>query len=414
MSRSHGSGRHALHARLDELTGLIRARQRCSDADNLAIGLHLCEIEDGELWKLGNYSSLSAYAREAHGLTSGRTSELKGTARAYTTHAGFRAAFDSHRINYTQAREIAKAPPADYDLLIEKAGALDADDLRDLISGREGRKRCSFYWTEEQRAWVDDAATLFRRRARKNLPLGELLPELCRSYVEGGGGLAGPGRSPFKVILYHCPGCEKTTRQHAAGEFELTPAAAAEAMRDAPVVDLTSGGDGKLRQPPRKRGKVPRKVRDAAFTPHRHRCAVPGCRHRVIEFHHDDGYESGDDPARCLPLCGEHHRQRHLGLLRMLKLDGVWCFFRADLTPLGRQGDERKAATPAAPREALAAASEVDRRAVEALRRLGARPDRAAELVARAREREPGRVWDLPGLVEQALRARPPDGGEAG
>lgn len=357
MPAQTANGPHLLHARLDELTGLIRDRQACSDSDNLAIGIHLCEIEDLELWKQGNYSSLTAYARQAHGYHSGRTAELKGTARAYLTHAGFKAAVDERRINYSQAREIAKAPAADYDLLIEKARDLDDLGLRDEVNGRTGRRRYSFLWTEEQRAWVDDAARVFRGGTRKNLPLAEALPEICREYVENP---AGKGRSSARVLLYHCPSCRKTTREHAAGSYELSPEAAEAALRDAQVVDLTTGAAGK--PPLTRRKKIPQQVRDQTLTPHRHRCAVPGCRNRVVDHHHEDGWENGDDPARCLPLCGAHHRQRHSGHLRILKVFGVWLFFRADGVFLGRAGDREMADPRAHPRlpallEVLASAS---------------------------------------------------------
>ena len=76
---------------------------------------------------------------------------------------------------------------------------------------------------------------------------------------------------------------------------------------------------------------------------HGGRCAVPGCRNRIIEAHHEDGWRRGHGPERCLPLCPAHHKQRHQGWLTLALADGRWTFFRKDGTWLGKAGDDHKA-----------------------------------------------------------------------
>lgn len=70
---------------------------------------------------------------------------------------------------------------------------------------------------------------------------------------------------------------------------------------------------------------------------------MPGCRGRVLEAHHEDGWAHGHDPARCLPLCRAHHKQRHQGWLRLEIVDGEWRFYLEDGTCLGKAGAEHKA-----------------------------------------------------------------------
>lgn len=171
---------------------------------------------------------------------------------------------------------------------------------------------------------------------------------------------------------------------------------------------------------------------------------MPGCRSRVLEAHHEDGWVHGHDPARCLPLCHAHHKQRHQGWLRLETVGGEWRFYLEDGTFLGRAGADHKAidrlpsrdrvvpverppgstSTPRAFAAAKAQETQVVmaqpvgvsvapadgvlvRSAVSALRGLELRKREAEGLVRFALAAEPEREWRLEDLIGEALRAMP-------
>jgi hypothetical protein len=390
-----------LHARLDELTRAIRARQRCSDHDKVQIGLYLHEIDRLQLYALGGHASLSAYGREEHGWSSGHTSNLKGVGRGCVEMPPLREALRTGELSWSKARELVKiATPETIEELLEKARPLDSDELRDLVIGRARRHRRTLEWTDEQIGWVDDAVLGVRRELGRAIPLAEALAEVCKRALSGSDQqrLGGPN---MRVVLHHCPTCEATTREGPAGPLPVVQAALEAALCDAQVVDLTAGGDGRPRR------TVPAAVRREVFARSRERCAVPGCRNRLIHFHHEDGAAAGHDPARCVALCEAHHLQRHLGYLRLEKRDGLWDFSRADGVFLGREGDRVKAtvgALAAASATELAAASDL---AAQALVKLDFHRRDAEALVRHVLAREPGRAWSVDDLVGEALRAHP-------
>lgn len=244
---------------------------------------------------------------------------------------GLREALGQGRIDFSAAREIVKvARPHDVQEWIEKGARLTAAQLRAEVQGGEPIYLRSYGFSGEQLAWVEDALTLLRKELGTAATKAELLAELCRRALGSKGG-AGP---VVQTIFMRCPDCDETWRQTSEGAVPVDQASADAALCDGEVVDLQSG-EVERRIPTPTRRKIEKR--------HGGRCAVPGCRNRIIEAHHEDGWRRGHGPERCLPLCPAHHKQRHQGWLTLALADGRWTFFRKDGTWLGKAGDDHKA-----------------------------------------------------------------------
>lgn len=336
-----------LHQRLDELTGRIKTRERCREQDNLAIARDLWEISRDRLWQQGGYSGISAYGREAHGYSPGRTSELVSLGRSCELAPNLLEALEQGEISYTLGREVVRGidplrPEESAAHWLERARELGhAGRLREEIDGEAPRFRRGFAWSAEELAWVDDAILALEGALGRRLSMNDALPEICRRFLAGvreqGEAPAAASAPPIQVVVSHCPECKQTKRQFSEGELKLSPEFLEQALCDATVVDLTYKGDGVPKR------TVPARVRRQVLADYSFRCAVPGCRDRVVQFHHENGWREGHDPATGLPLCERHHRQRHEGYLRLQLEDGAWHFYRADGVKLGKAGDRQKA-----------------------------------------------------------------------
>jgi hypothetical protein len=67
-------------------------------------------------------------------------------------------------------------------------------------------------------------------------------------------------------------------------------------------------------------------------------CRFPGCGHRVVDIHHQTGWDSGGstDVTNGLLLCNGHHRFQHRGFTSTGDTNATVTFYRPDGTPLGQ------------------------------------------------------------------------------
>lgn len=337
---------------------------------------------------------------------------------------------EEERLSFSAAREVVRvARPETAQEWIEKASQLSLEELAAEVQGVSPLYTRRFQLTPEQLGLLDDLLTVARKALGTGATNGELLAEICRRAACGA-----EGRGPVvRTSFVRCPDCDATHRQTSAGAVPVEPAVADAALCEGEVLDLQTGKVSR---------RIPSPSRRTIEGQHGGRCAVPGCRSRVLEAHHEDGWVHGHDPSRCLPLCRAHHKQRHQGWLRLETVDGEWRFYLEDGTFLGRAGADHKATdrlsrAPAVPVDrplgstptprAFAAAKaqaeqvmvgqpvlppvasvgDLVRDAVSALRGLELRKREAEGLVRFALAAEPKREWRLEDLVGEALRAMP-------
>jgi len=444
-------------AELERLTARIAARRRAIDRHRLEIGVDLFLIERHGLHQLGGYTSLATYAAEKHSFTPPTTSELKSIGQACLEVAGFREALEQERVSFSAARELARLARRDPRAavqLLANSGELTADDVRARLEGRDRTWVRRFELGAECLAALDTALAQVRSLIGTHLSSGQALGELCRLFLGGQ-----RGKARIQTMYRRCPVCETTTCETSAGRIEIDPAAADAALCTGEVLHHETGQVTR---------RIPTRTRRKIEARHDGRCAVPGCRSRVIEAHHEDGWEQGHDPERCLPLCRAHHKQRHLGWLRIELVDGVGHFYLQSGTYLGQAGADHKLidrpragasdfvaanvdrdaaanvdrdaaanvdrdaaanvvpvppcpGAKASPRSAVTRGSanfaaakhasgtvdETVEDAIKLLRRLELRKREAEGLVRVALAAEPGREWSLEELVGAALRSMP-------
>ena len=434
-------------AEYERLTARITARRRAIDRNRIEIGIDLFLIERHGLHQLGGYTSLATYAAEKHGFTPPTTSELKSIGQACLGVAGFQEAMEQERIGFSAARELARLAGRDRVAavqLLAKHEELTVNDVLAQAGGREPTWVRRFELEAEDLAAWDAAVAVVRSRHGTHLSPGQALGELCRQFLGGQ-----RGESRIRTVYRRCPACETTSCETSAGRIPIEPAAADAALCAGEVLHHETGAVTR---------RIPARTRRKIEARHDGRCAVPGCRSRVIETHHEDGWEQGHDPERCLPLCRAHHKQRHRGWLRIELVDGEGHFYSKNGTYLGQAGADHKAtdrardgasdfaaakvggdveaqvvpvptfaaakapqqegdpprpatfaaAKPAAPqvvRPPVPASMVQD--AVKLLRRLELGKREAEGLVQTALSAEPGRDWSLEDLVGEALRAMP-------
>ena len=436
-------------AEYERLTARITERRRAIDRHRVEIGIDLFLIERHGLHQLGCYTSLATYAAEKHGFTPPTTSELKGIGQACLEVPGFRDALEQERVSFSAARELARLARRDRAAAAELLAGEDevtASGVKAKLAGAEPVHVRRFELEAEDLAAWDVAAAAVRARIGTQASPGEVLGELCRMFL---GGERGSAR--YRTVYQRCPECQATTCETLAGRVAIEPAAADAALCAGELLDRKTGAVTRT---------IPEPTRRTVETRHGGRCAVPGCRSRVIETHHEDGWRRGHDPERCLPLCRAHHRQRHRGWLRIELVDGEACFYLRNGTWLGQAGADHKATDPrrggsaftaektgrpkvdpeeqvvpvppfaaakttvaakALPGPANFAAAKVSgpqvvkpfvsprlvEDAVRLLRRLELRKREAKGLVQVALMAEPGREWSPEDLVAEALRAMP-------
>jgi hypothetical protein len=135
---------------------------------------------------------------------------------------------------------------------------------------------------------------------------------LCRQEEDTVGEASDPRRN---VVLYECQLCGRTELDTGRGAIEIGDGAAAALGCGVAERDLRSEG-----RVVKRGGPIPAQTKRAVRLRDRDRCRVPGCgRRRYVDVHHIEHQSAGGTHARgnCCVLCTSHHRQLHLGQLRV-------------------------------------------------------------------------------------------------
>lgn len=349
-SGQQGSPLFSLARKLD-----TRLRQRSvTRRRNFALdAFDLAECKRLELFRLLGFSSVTAYAHSVNGFGSSKTSSLIRIAEASEQLPLIREAFLAGQVDWCAAREIVKkATPEDEADWLAKAKVLTVTELTALVQEKDPVYRRLLELSGEELAWVEAVADGIRQEGGP-FALGKAIAEACRRIAMGE--MASAGGPGFRVVINQCGECKEATRETSEGPVPVSPEDVEMILCDAEVLDIRGG-------PARLTRTVPPKIRNFVKARDKGRCVVPGCRNRVVHFHHEDGWRSGHDPSRCFGLCGSCHQARHRGTLRVEGSMPDVRFFLADGTYIGRAGDARRAIAPvnsceAAPASVVVSAS---------------------------------------------------------
>lgn len=420
-----------LFARAREIDARLRSRNTTRNRTYAEDAFDLLECRRLELFRLLGYSSVTAYAYSVNGFGSSKTSALIQIAEACEVLPRIREAFLKGDLGCSAAEQIVKkATPEDEEEWLRKAKVLKVEELKALV-----REEDPVYWrrlgfSQEGLAWAEAAVDAIRKELGP-LSFGMAVGEACRRLLEGGSGT--PNRSSFRVVIHRCGECDQATRHTSEGPVAVRPEEVERIACDAELLDIRNGPAKLTRTPP------PR-IRNYVLGRDGGRCVVPGCGNRLVQFHHEDGWENGHDPSRCFGLCDAHHQARHRGYLRIEGSMPEVTFFLADGTCLGRAGDARKATEPApapegpsahaesAPSSSAAPAADSAHAesisppstapllpnpvedATRALIKLQLPKSEATAAVRSVVQRHPGRSWEAGELVQAVLRSRPSRG----
>jgi hypothetical protein len=289
------------------------------------------------------YASIREYAEAFVGLSPRETEERLRVARALETLPEIAAKFRAAELTFTAVRELTRVASADTEReWLEAAGQKSTRQIECLVSGHVTGDRPTDPAREEARrhrvvldlsghafallrdaktelvkstghALDDDAfimllsrALLFSSRAPEAEP-----PQGGEREPPQGGHAAEPAvASNYRIGLVSCPTCHRTVRTGGSEDVVVEPHVLEAAMCHAELVPV----DG---EPARATQTIPPKIQRHVLLRHHNRCAVPGCRHAVLDLHHlDERAEGGThDPNRMLPLCGAHHDAAHRRVL---------------------------------------------------------------------------------------------------
>jgi len=260
-----------LHERAMRLFAARRNRE-------LALGVVLFELSASCHWERLGFPTRERYCRERLGISPRTMRHKAGLEWDLRGLPALRAALEQGRLNFTQARLIARrATPFDVEHRIEQAAATTVQELQDED-------------LEERERQIRDAGLVEVRAPEDVLPL--ILDAIaCAKLVAAHHGeRIGDGEALARIA------------QHFWGVW---------------------------RHHGRKR--ISRKRR-AILERQKHQCAVPGCGAPIQHLHHVVPRSRGgsDDPGNQIGLCAFHHlRGVHGGLLRVVGAAGErleWTF----------------------------------------------------------------------------------------
>ena len=298
----------------------VRLRQLLTERRrNLAaIARELAIMRRGRLYALLGYANLAAYARAELGMGKSKVSELVGIVEGAGRLPAIGEAFAAGKLEWTKARELVKlATPETETAWLLSARGMTGEELRAVRTGEAPTHSRSFSLSEEESAEFDQLLAWYRDQLGA-LPNGQLLLEVLR---RGAKGVNSEARVP-RVVFTQCPDCQRATIESREGPLPVDAATVEAALCDGEVHDLREEDNQVTRA-------IPAKVRRRVLDRDRNRCQVPGCRSMSgLELHHEDGWRAGHDPERIVTLCGQHHRIRHEGQLRIEALGGGRFRFR--------------------------------------------------------------------------------------
>ena len=415
----------SVHERAQEVDAELRSCVREQRALDARIAFLLAEVEQAALWRTLGYSSLTAYAREALGYSSSKTSDLLRVGRRQDLPR-LQQAFRRGELSYKRATEVARvATPLDEEEWLAKAQRLRLRDLEAQAQGREREHRVQLR-LDDRGFRALEAAVETVRRSGGPFDLAKALVSICEQHVrsvapseDSEESERAPRNASHRIVYTVCAECGEGAQETSVGPIEVGRVELEQRSCDAEVLDLRQGSAARVKR------TIPTRIRNRVWARDRGRCQAPGCGLRGgIEIHHVDRWRGGHDPARMLVLCDQHHEQVHEGLLRIegpgdARAEGCGLWFRrADGAFVGRAGARRRARAPFAsgasqrlpPGGRIVPGHEPEPAralAERALRKLELGAKEAARWVDVALKAEPGRAWEAGELAAAALRKRP-------
>jgi hypothetical protein len=391
---------HRVHARLLEL-------KRHKNLLNAELAQLLAKVARERLYRAFERTSVGDYAVH-FGFTrsAGKARDLVKMVKDLEAAPTLRAAFERGDYEWTKVRlaaaEVAAHPHRE-GLWTKRLDEGHTNEELETLAREDNGDPEPVRWTlklsREQEAHVEQALTVARALHGRTLTDAEALDIICRSWraTQAGGGEEGRSsdRPANRIVIHRCECGGKAWQETRSGRVAVSPEELDAAMCDAEISDVRDG-------PARISKTIPPMIRRHVLDRDGHRCRVPGCsRVGYLHVHHEPGRAvSGHDPDRMVPLCDEHHMQRHLGLLVIREEGaGVFRFFRAEGTEI---------VAPPAP-----IPCSYERPAARlVLEKLGVPPDAARDAVeaAHAALIARGEPITLEALLKEVLGSLPPDG----
>jgi hypothetical protein len=375
------------------------ARDRAKSEHQLCGWLRRGFIE--EVHTIGAFASFQQYAERVFKFTSRQTEERLRVAEALENLPELNERFATGDVAWSVVRELTRvATPDNENAWIGATAERTAREVEQLVSGRslgelpDGPsppeavpKRISAKVTPSTYALWKEAKSAMVRESGGSVDDDTFIAMLARQYL----GQNEDGRSNYQIAISVCDRCG-TAEQRAGGESVVIDAVALEvAQCDAQHIGRVDG------EPERATQTVPPATRRAVLARHKHRCAVPGCRHAAfLDLHHTKPRaEGGDHDADFLiPLCPAHHRLEHDGKLVIRgSFSTKFTFEHADGRAYGSPEID--------PARAIAFAQ-----LFEVLRGMGYKETEARRLIDAARPHV-GAGMTLPELLRETLRRAP-------
>jgi hypothetical protein len=361
------------------------------------------------MWRHYGCSSLCDYMEREMGYTPRAALERLRVANAIEDLPEIADAMDQGSLSFSGARELTRIVTTEtQQAWLDASADKSSRQIEEMVRGHKpgdlpGDAADPSLQTKVLRFEVKLSTAALERQAKKQLEKerGERLDDdafiraLFLGVLEGGhspavaresadSGEPAPtnrgrpdGRSRYQIAVTICKECKRGWHDVGGESVELSPAAVECAQCDGQ--DIGSIDDRRM---PRKKQRVPARLRRKALARDRHRCAVPGCRSTNLDVHHIHELSKGGKNvlSNLITLCEGHHVALHEG---SLVLEGV----PPDVTFTRRSNNNFKVAT----------------RAVEtaaALRQLGYKPDEVKAAVSATRTHVG--TYDLP--LEQWIK----------
>lgn len=223
----------------------IRALHRLRNKEMARLAYRVAELSETGGYLDLSFASLAHYTWDRLCWGPKKTEEVLRLVGRLGRFSLIRAAFEAGELHWTKAvlaaRAALKEPEREKEWL-EAAKALNKGKLEEKVRGATGEEQTvdeRFRFSPEQAALLHEGLRALRDEGL-DLDREAALIELVRRGLSGGRAEAtGSGGSRFRVLLGHCPGCERTTVVGRGGEeVELSAAAAHRALCDVAMWDV--------------------------------------------------------------------------------------------------------------------------------------------------------------------------------
>jgi hypothetical protein len=318
-----------LLAEAQRLHARVLAASRARRQSHHALATLLYEVFETATFRTLGYARLADYAADALGLERREVRDLLWLGKRLRELPDIDAALASGDLDPTKARDIARvadrhsaaawvefalqATSREIEQRIRKAAPGDTPDEAATREDdtRGARVRLVIECEAPDAAVIASAMAAVRAQCVDPIDDGAALAMIARHSLEAPQKQEKPlSGEPYRVVLRHCPECERTTTVD--GEV-VSDTIASEAACDCEVIDLLPGPHlGHLTR------AIPETLRRRVLDRDDWKCAVPHCRNRHwIDVHHliHRAHGGRHEYDNLITLCTCHHRMLHEGLI---------------------------------------------------------------------------------------------------